>query len=74
MYIILVHNGKSDQTKMAEEITDMLKEDGHTVDQSVGSMDEEITLYTEDQRVIANFSKVPDPDTLRFYVEIADEE
>ncbi|HNW88182.1 MAG TPA: hypothetical protein PKN48_00835 [Bacteroidales bacterium] len=73
MYIILTHNGKKDQTAMAEQIADMLEDDGHTIQHVVGSNDEEITLYTEDQQVIGNFSKVPDPDTLRFYVDIADE-
>lgn len=59
---------------MAEQIADMLEEDGHIVQHVVGSNDEEITLYTEDQRVIGNFNKVPDPDTLNFYVNIANEE
>lgn len=74
MYIILNHSGSSAHNKLAEDLTDMLEEDGHVVQPVIGNDDEQITLFTEDHRVIANFDRLPDTDTLRFYVEITNEE
>lgn len=74
MYIAMLHNGKASQNEMAEEIKDMLEDEGHVVDDVIGSGDELITLLTEDNEVIANFDKVPDINTLRLFVELANEE
>ena len=74
MRITLEYNGTAALKSFVKELQFLLEEEFNlTVDQTIGKTEDNfITLYDENNKVIAVFQKMPTLQELMFYIKISD--
>ena len=74
MRITLEYNGTAALRPFVKELQFLLEEEFNlTVDQTIGKTEDNfITLYDENNKVIAVFQKMPTLQELTFYIKISD--
>ncbi len=75
MYYLIETNGSSRHQEIAEYIKDHLEGFyGCTIDYSVGLMDSPVSVYNENNELVASFDSKPDESVLSFHFGILGEE
>ena len=75
MYFLVETNGSPEQHEIAQDIQNKLEDRyGYTVDFCVGLQDSPISLYNENNELIAAFNSKPDEAVLDFHVGLANAE
>jgi len=75
MYFTIETNGSSSQYIIAEHIKDYLESNfGYTIDYSVGLESSPISVFNDNNDLVASFDKQPDDAVLDFYFSIMDED